>query len=425
MANASTEPLDESWMEDVDAASASEGDRWSDNFIKLMTKSQLDVKVLEVGDCPRVMMNLSDREGNRLVNKYDPLNKQIWQRLRSRTDAPEVYPVCEKALRVVEGYNLEFFNYEDYQYLGAYLADKGKHKSAGWLFTEALKSETADAYINKGVFHFRSGGTGVFDNYRLAQKQFEKGLGLIFRMRLDAAEERHRRNVCQDAMDEIDYRTSRGFAKLIKTILRLLRFHLKQDIFYVGVADPKQLKNTSILRLMTDTIAKYELQMFKESIDNFIYTVKIEVPSNSEDMGLTLDGLSNQVRAASTESEVVRHILTLGEIYGRVSDATLRRNKAVEEAKREAGISILDRLTADESAAIKKFDAVYSLKSPRELADMAERKDIDPAFAMWLYKERSHIKMIIEALYQNPTVSPTLKKDMEKRLGVRPRSQPR
>ena len=418
-----SEEVFEAWVQDLDSSAAQEGARWDENFIKLVPKNYLNVKVMELGDFPRVMMDIKDKEGAVLVRKYDQLNKQVWQKLRMRDDMPEIYFVCEKPLRVVEGFNLEFFNYEDYQYLGAYLADRGKQKSANWLFTEALKCETADAHINKGVFHYRSGATGVFDNYRLATRNLEKGLNILPRMHLLPADVKTRRKTCEEAVYEIRFRTSGGLVKFFKTIARLLAFHFERDIFYVGVADRKNMRGTDTIKLMMDTISGYELQMLKESTENFIYTLKLDIPSDSADVGLTLDGLANQVRAAQKELDVVEHSKTLGEIYVRSVRTVERRAKAVEEAKKEAEVSLVDRLTTDEKAQIKRLDANYSLKSPRELADMAERKDIDRTIMLWLYKERSHIKIIMEALYQNPTAPTDLKKEIETRFAFGSKTQ--
>lgn len=419
-----SEELFESWVKDLGSPESEEEAHWEENFIKLVPRDHLNVKILEVGDFPRVMTDIKDNDGNVLVRKYDQLNKQVWQRLRGRSDAPEIYLICEKPIRVVENFNLEFFNYEDYQYLGAYLAEKGKLKSANTLFTDALKSETADAYINKGIFHYRSGATGVFDNYRLAKKHFEKGLERLYKMKFLPVDERRRRKICEEAVYEIDFKTSGGFFKFFKSIIRILTLHFEKDIFYVGVADRKNMQHTETLRLMVDTIAKYELQMMRESTENFIYALKLEIPGGSEDLILTLDGLANQVRAARAEAEIAQYLSTLGDIHARATRATERKQKVEEEAKREASVSLLDRLSVDENAQIKRLDAVYSLKSPRELADLAERKDIDRMITLWLYRERSHIKMIMEVLYQNPAVSGDLKAEIEKRFGFGARATP-
>lgn len=413
-----SEDVSESWIAEVGASASPEEGRWEENFIKLVSRSALNTKIMELGDFPRVMIDVKDREENVLVRKYDQLNKQVWQRLRARGDAPEIYFVCEKPLRVVEGFNLEFFNYEDYQFIGAYLAEKGKQKSAGWILSEALKSETADAFINKGVYHYRASATGgVFDHYRLAKKHFEKGEGLLRRMNFLPADERVRRKICAEAVDEIDYKSSSGLARIFKALLRLLSMRFEREVFYVGAANLKSRENSETLRLIVSTIERYELQMLKESAENFIYSLKLEVPEGSEDLSLSLDGIANQIRAAQREPEIVEYARTLGEIHARTTQATTRRDKVVEAAKREAETSLLDRLTTDEKAQIARLDAVNSLRSPRELADMAARKDIDRTCILWLYKERPHIKMIVEALFQNPAVPEDLKKEIERRFG--------
>jgi len=419
-----TEEQFESWIQDVDTARASTEDRWEENFVKLASRKQLDSKVLELGDTPRLMADVRDPDGNTLVRKYDQLTKPVWQRLRSREDTPHVYFICEKPIRVVESINLEFFNYDDYQILGAFLAEKGKQKSAGYLFTEALKCETADAFINKGVYHYRAGDTGVFDNYRLSKKHLDKGLVMLRRMRLLPPDESFRRKTCQKALDEIDFKTSAGPIRWIKAFVRLVTFHFEPDIFYVGAADRKILKNGDILRSMFDTIAKYELQMLKDAVETFVYSVKIEIPSDFEDAVGTLDAAVARTKEARTEGEVVELAGPIGEIYARSQQVAARRDQVRTEAKRAAELSIVDRLTGEELAQIKRLDMSYSLKSPRELTDLAERKDLDRTTMLWLYKERSHIKMIMEALYHNAATSDDLKQEMAVRLGLggRPRS---
>lgn len=378
------DPLD-SWIENIEAPTSQETERWEENFITLATKQDLDLKILEVGDMPRSMAPISDESGAILVQKYDLLSKPIWQRLRSRTDVPELFFVCERPIRVVEQFNLEFFNYEDYQYLGAWLAEKGRNKSAGILFNEALKSEWADAYINKGVYHYRSGSTGVFDNFRLAKKHFEKGIGIVHKMKLGPADENRRRKLCRNAVDEIEFKTSRGLSKFFKTIVRLLSFHFEKDIFYVGPADKKSLENAETLKLIEDAMAKYELQMMKESMESFIYQMKLNIPQGSEDAAMTLDGMLNQIRELKGEKEMVELSRVLSGIFVSLRRADDRLQKAKEQTQREAQISLVDRMTTEENAQVKRLESVYSLKSPRELADMAERKDIDPLFVLWLY----------------------------------------
>lgn len=406
------------WIEDVDGAATEEGARWSENFIKLVPRSQLDLKILEVGDSVRVMTGVKDKLGNDLVHKYTLLDRQIWQRLKLRADAPHIYFICEKPIPVVEGFNLEFFNYEDYQFLGAHLAESGRQKSARWLFNEALKCETADAFINKGVFHFRSESSGIFDSARLAQKHFERGLGLVHKMHLPPAEEKTRRRICQEALYEIEYRTVSGFIRFFKSILRILTLHTPYDIFYVGAADRKALKSGETLQLMTGDIQKYELQMMKEAAESFIYSLKVDLPAGLGDADLTLDGLAAQFGRASTEEQIVDCTDALGSLYARVMEGRKDREKARDAVRKAEAVSILDGLSVEEKAELKRMDTLYSLKSPRELADMAEQKDIKRQLWLWLYKERAHVKVILETLYQNKAVPEELKKEIERRFGL-------
>lgn len=412
-----TEEAFDSWVQEVGSEESAAEARWEENFVKLVPRTYLDTKILELKDTVHAMTDIKDSAGTILVAKYAVLNKEVWMRLRSRNDAPEIYFVCEKPLRVVEQFNLEFFNYEDYQYLGAYFAEKGKQRSAGMLFKEAIRSETADAYINKGIYHYRSGSTGVFNNFRLAKKDLEKGLGLLRRMNFPPAEEKSRRKACQDAMEEIDFQAAGALVKLMKSIFRASTLRFERDIFYVGAADRKNMRSTETLNLMVDAIATYELQMLRESTENFIYSLKLDVPPDGDRLALALDGLANQVRAARTEGEIVEQAGQIGQIRTQVTGMISEKKQAREEAKREAGVSILDRLSTEENAQIKRMESIYALKSPRELADMAERRDSQRPLILWLYKERSHIKMIMEVLYQNPAVPEDLKKEMERRFG--------
>jgi len=112
---------------------------------------------------------------------------------------------------------------------------------------------------------------------------------------------------------------------------------------------------------------------------------------------------------------------TLGNLYVKMNVAQVKREEAKEEAKREAAKTLLDQISADEEMEMKRLETVYSLKSPRELADLAERKDMNRPLSLWLYKERAHIKIIVEALFHNPTVSDDIKKE----IGVRYRLTPK
>ncbi len=412
----------ESWVGEVGEGVSASEERWGENFVKLAPREYLNTKILEIGETPRAMTDIPDKDGNLMAAKYDPLTKSVWTKLRSRDDASLLVYVSEKPIRIVEKYNLEFFNYEDYQYLGAYLAEKGQARSAGKLFAEAIKSGNADAHINKGVYHFRCGSTGVFENFQLAQKHFDKGLAILAKMGLPPEDERRRRRLCLDAREEIAYRSSGSFGRAIKFIIRLITFRVGHDIFYVGPADRKILNDQRLLQQMTDQSARYETQMLKDATDDFISQMKLDLPLNLPGVAQSLDGLADQVRTAQTDDEIMARAQQIGRLYAYILAARTQHEKVVEESKRQAATSVLDRIAADEQTEMAKLDSRFGLKSPRELSTMAANKDIDRPFAMWLYKERSHFRMIMEVLYRNPYIPDDLKKEIGEKFKFQAKS---
>lgn len=207
--------------------------------VVLATGLYLDKKILEGNQSPRLLESVKDAAGNLYIRKYEKLIKAIWQKYRAKPECHPLHFVCESPLFVIENVNISFLLPEDFQFLGSLYAQWGNDMVADQFFMEAIKANTADAFINAGVFRYRRGERGVVDNFYVAKKHFNKALSILHQMPLTVDEKYQRRKLCNEAIDEIEYRFAPLIDKFFRFIIRLLTLKFETNVPYIGAASDR------------------------------------------------------------------------------------------------------------------------------------------------------------------------------------------
>lgn len=387
--------------------------------VALAPKIYLDKKILEEGQSPRLMEPVKDETGNLMIPKYAKLTKPIWQKYRVKPQCRPLHFICEPPLFVIEDLNVTYLIPEDFQFLGALYNQWGNDSMADQFFNEALKSSTADAYINAGVFRYRRGERGVVDNFYVAKKHFNKALGILHQMPLTVDEKHVRRKLGLAAIDEIEYRFAPLFDKIFRFIIRLLTFQFEVDVHYIGAAAPKERPEEK-LREMTDGILKREFEFKKEAAKKFINDLHEKIPVAQSHLEAELQEIHSEYGGFQSPEMLDVAVTRLGEFYSenlhllepQLYDSAQKETEEASPVDRSIEAMCFELASFDE---IEKISAKYKLVSIGELVDMAGRPTLDKVVMAWLLRDKMDQVPIMERLAGNPSAPEDIKQVIRQR----------
>lgn len=387
----------------------------SDHGVVLAPQLYLDKKIVEEGQAPRLMEVIRDEGGLLLIRKYEKLTKPIWQKYRSKTQCKPLHFVSESPLFIVEDINATYLLPDDFQFLGAHFNQIGNDAIADQFFNEALKSATADAYINAGVFRYNRGDQGVIDNFYVAKKHFNKALAVLHnQLSLTIDERRDRRKLLVEALDEIDYRFAPWFDKFFRFIIRLLTFHFETVVPYVGPASPKVAADVK-LKEMTDGILRREFEIKKEAAMKFVSDLHEKIPVGQSHLESELQEIETEYGGFPSPEMLEIGVIRIGEFYaqnlhllerGISGDAAGAGEKAGSSAVRTAEEICFDLAGFED---IEKVASKYKLTSINEIMDMAGRANIDKVVMAWMIRDKMGEPVVMEKLASNPSVPEDIK----------------
>ncbi len=389
-----------------------------EQFIRLVSRAYLNKKILRQNLMPRVLTVLRDRFGDILVKKYDKLTEPVWRKLCAHTDAPEVYFISERPIRVVEDYNMEFFTPAEFQFLGAYLADIGRIKSAEWLLGESLKSGQVDAYINYGVFHYKMDNQELYDNFQLARRHLDTAIALMNKVDLPPRDEEIRRTICEEALDELDYKTARGLKRLILALARWLRFGAKPNIHYVGAAVLQDVKVEEAIQKIRQTVVVKELEQFKEA--SRLFVLELIIPPEMSHLSQSVESVAVQIQAAQTEDEVAAYSRVLGVLSVQLTTVLSTVHAAVAEKKVDEAeappADVMSAISPEVRARMCRAGESLQMRSVPELVDLARKRDTELHVLYWLYDAHRSERRFLEALFTNPSLPPALREQISREI---------
>ncbi len=388
--------------------------------ILLASRGYLDQKILEDGQVPRLMETIKDESGNVLIRKYEKLTRPLWQKYRSKPECRPLHFIHEAMLFVMDDVNCTFLLPEDFQFFGARFSQWGNDSAADQFFNEAIKSGSADAFINAGVFRYNRGERGVVDNFYVAKKHFNKALGILHTMPLTVDEKHVRRKLCLEAIDEIDYRFASLFDKFIRFIIRMLTFHFDTTVTYVGPAAPKESADVK-LKELTDGILKKEFDMKKSSAKQFLAELHEKIPVGQSHLEAELVEIETEYGGFLTFEMLEIGVTRIGEFYSQNLDLLDRRSAGVASVSYGQDASVIDKSFEDVGYELASFDEVeqvsakFKLASMGEVMDMASKPVIDPPTLAWLLRDQSNQKEIMEKLASHSSVSAEIQQMIRRR----------
>lgn len=390
------------------------------NLFILASKALLDKKINVEGETPRLVETVKDAGGNVLIHKNEILTKAIWQKFRTKPECKALHFICEIPMSIIDDINVSFLLPEDSQFLGALYTSWNKEPVAEQFFNEAIKSGTADAHINFGVFRYMRGEVGVMDNFMLAQRHFHKAMDILPAMPLAPDEKYKRQRICESAIDRIDYRFSSVFSKIIRTLIRILTFQFRTEVVFVGAASPKELTNLKI-HILTEAILKQEFELKKAAIQKFMsHTRNLLLPdyANLDDELVEIEkDYGNFAKPESLDFAVAR----LCEFYDQ--HEYLFESQAARSSEAPTAAQVDDtpppnvlcyELAPAED--IERLATRHRLTSVSELIEMAMRVSDDMPLIAWLIRDKVEQTAVMEKLLMNKSVSEPVKKSVRMKL---------
>lgn len=387
--------------------------------ILLATGSELDRKIVDMGQNPRLLDCVKDDSGNVLINKYEKLTKPIWQKYRGKPQCRPLHFICDTPLFVIDDVNATFLIGDDFQFLGM-VYHMGKNDAvADEFFTEALKANTADANINAAVFRYRRGERGPRDNFYLAKKHFTKALAILHEMPLTVDEKRERRRLCELSIDEIDYRFAPLLDKFFRFIIRMLTLRFETEVWFVGAAAPKEPRERKYLDIR-GSIDKREFDLKKLAYKKFVNDLQEKIPVGQSHIEAELQEIVHQFGEVPPTAEVLdQAVFRLGDFYAE-HISLIERSGQAEAVERgvQSAIPPLQRACYELAATadIEKLAEKHKLTSIGELVDMATRANIDGPMLAWMLRDKADQSAILERLAANPSVPEDVKKAIRQHL---------
>ncbi len=396
------------------------------NIFSLATRSDLDKKINIESQTPRLMETVKDVMGNVLIHKYEKLTKPVWQKYRTKPDCKPLHFVCDIPLYVIDNINTTFLIPDDFQFLGALYAGWGNDTFAEQFFTEAMKSGTADAYINAGVYRFQRGERGVVDNFSLAKRHFNKALDILHLMPLTIEEKYKRRKICEDGVDEIEYRFASFFDKIIRFIIRLITFRFEAQVSYVGAAAPKISVDAKIQELTTGIMGA-ELSIKRKAIHQLLAAIRDKIPVGQAHLEDGIQEIESSFGELKTPEAVEAVVAQLAEFYSHNIAILERRESPQPEVSGPVSEDVPPRDMACYHVApaeeIEKVAARHRLTSIGELLDMAGRPRIEPGMVAWMIRDKFDQTQIMERLLLNQAI-PEPARNLIRHYLTQPQSPP-
>lgn len=387
----------------------------------LATQSYLDKQINLEGHVPRLMETVKDSAGNLLIRKYEKLTQAVWQKYRSKPDCKQLHFVCEVPLLVIEEVNATFLLPEEYQFFGALYSLWKNDSVAEQFFNEALKTGTADAYINTAVFWYHRGVQGVMDNYNMAKRYFNKALDILPTMPLSIDEKLKRRKLCEAAIDEIDYRAASFFDKIIRFMIRLLTLHFHTDVPYIGAA--KELSGERVQEL-TESILKQEFEFKKTAVKKFLAGLYGKIPASQNYLEEELREIESDYKGFETPETLEPAAVRLGEFITANSHLIALQYQGPAEPAAAAApedadvpLDVFCYELAD-GGEIEKVAARYKLISLGELLDMTSKQKLDYPVIAWLIRDKFDQTAVMQKLLINSSVPDEVKKVLRRRLPI-------
>ena len=387
------------------------------NLFILADRSYLDKKINVEGQTPRLVETVKDGLGNVLIRKYEKLNKAIWQKYRTKPECRPLHFISEIPLYIIDEINATFLLPEDLQMLGALYHRWGKDAVAEQFFFESAKSNTADAHLNAGVFRYLRGEQGVMDNFALAKKHFNKAMGLLELSPMSPEEKLKRIKLCQDAIDEIDYRFAPIFDKIIRFLIRLLTFRFFTDVFFIGAAAEKDLTDDKI-KMLIEGIVKREMDMKRSACKKLILDLHGRIPPDQPHLEDELNEIETEYADMSKPELLDVAVARLGEFVTDYAHHLTRESAAPEPVAPEEDAALDPHVACYEladAAAVENVAVRYKLISMADLLVLVRQK-LDPPVVAWLIRDKIDQAEAMEKLVLNPCVPDRIKEIIRRRL---------